>query len=134
MHWYESCPGTASLKEFLVQEISEHEKLLSVRQYGSGSIGNHYSHLQIIQRHFDWCYWWFNKAFCITKLKITSSWYRTKSKATTGVKKFASYICWLYTTWDQLAASNMIPCDFFWWQQPLYKLFASSSNNSCWLS
>ena len=70
----------------------------------------------------------------IAKLKITSSWYRTKSKATTGVKKSASYICWLYTTWNQLAASNMIPCDFFWWQQPLYKLFASSSNNSCWLS
>ena len=46
----------------------------------------------------------------IAKLKITSSWYRTKSKATTGVKNTASYIPWLYTTWDQMVASNMIHC------------------------
>ena len=46
----------------------------------------------------------------IAKLKFTSSWYRTKSKATTGVKNTASYIPWLYTTWDQMVASNMIHC------------------------
>ena len=46
----------------------------------------------------------------IAKLKITSSWYRTKSKATTGVKNTASYIPWLYITWDQMVASNMIHC------------------------
>ena len=46
----------------------------------------------------------------IAKLKITSSWYRTKSKATTGVKNTASYIPWLYTTWDEMVASNMIHC------------------------
>ena len=34
----------------------------------------------------------------------------TKSKATTGVKNTASYISWLYTTWDQIVASNMIHC------------------------
>ena len=34
----------------------------------------------------------------IAKLKITSSWYRTKSKATTGVKNTAKYVPWLYTT------------------------------------
>ena len=44
----------------------------------------------------------------IAKLKITSSWYRTKSKANTGLKNTASYIPWLYTTWDQMVASNMI--------------------------
>ena len=44
------------------------------------------------------------------KLKITSSWYKTKAKATTGVKNVASYIPWLYTTWGQMVASNMICC------------------------
>ena len=44
----------------------------------------------------------------IAKLKITSSWYRTKSKATTGVMNTASYIPWLYTTWSLMVASNMI--------------------------
>ena len=46
----------------------------------------------------------------IAKLKIISSWYWTKSKATTGVKNTAKYIPWLYTTWDQMVASNMIHC------------------------
>ena len=46
----------------------------------------------------------------IAKLKITSTWYRTKSKATTGVKNTASYIPWLYTNWDQMVACNMIHC------------------------
>ena len=42
------------------------------------------------------------------KLKVTNSWYRTKSQATTGVKTTAGYIPWLYTTWDQMVFSNMI--------------------------
>ena len=46
----------------------------------------------------------------IAKLNITSSWYRTKSKATTGVKKTASYIPWWYTTWYHMVVSNMIHC------------------------
>ena len=46
----------------------------------------------------------------IAKLKVISSWYRTKSKATTGVKNNASHIPWLYPTWDQMVASNMIHC------------------------
>ena len=33
-----------------------------------------------------------------------------KSKATPGVKNTASYIPWLYTTWDQMAVSKMIHC------------------------
>ena len=44
----------------------------------------------------------------IAKLKITISWYRKKSKGTTGVKNTASYIPWLYTTWGQMVASNII--------------------------
>ena len=46
----------------------------------------------------------------IPKLKIASSWYRTKSKATTGVRNTASYISWLYTAWKQMGASKMIYC------------------------
>ena len=46
----------------------------------------------------------------IGKLKITSCWYRSKSKATTGVKNTAWYIPLLYTTWDQMVASNIIHC------------------------
>ena len=46
----------------------------------------------------------------IAKLKIGSSWYRTKSNATTGGKNTASYISSLYTTWDQTGASKMIHC------------------------
>ena len=103
-----------------------------MRHCGSSNIDNHYSHLRRIQRDFDWCYWRFNKIFIyrqvsstiskMTKetfgemkpllsrilLKITSSWYRTKSKATNGVKNTASYIPWLYTTCDQMLTSNMI--------------------------
>ena len=46
----------------------------------------------------------------MTNLKITISWYRTKSKATTEVKSTANYIPSLYTTWDQMVASKMIHC------------------------
>ena len=33
-----------------------------------------------------------------------------KSKATTGAKNTACYIPLLYTTWDQMVASNVIHC------------------------
>ena len=46
-------------------------------------------------------------------LTIVSSWYRTKSKATTGVKNTVSYIPWLHTTLDQVVSSNMIHCVLF---------------------
>ena len=44
----------------------------------------------------------------IAKLKITSSWFRTKSKVTTGVKNTASYIALLHATWYKMVASNLI--------------------------
>ena len=78
--------------------------------YGSSNFENLYSSLWRIQRDFDWCYWWFNKTFLYCKAKITSSWYRTKSKAITRVKNTASHIPWLNTTWGQMVASNMIYC------------------------
>ena len=46
----------------------------------------------------------------IAKLKVTSCWYRAKSEVTTRVKNTASYIPWLYTTWGQMVAFNMIHC------------------------
>ena len=50
--------------------------------------------------------------FYIAKLKITSSWDRTKSKAITVVKNTASHIPWLYTTCEEMVASNIIYCVF----------------------
>ena len=66
-------------------------------------------------------------------LKITSSWYRTKSKATTGVKNAVSYISCLCTTYDQMVASNMIHCVLFLMTTTMTQIFVSSSNNACWL-
>ena len=113
MHCCESCRGTATLKEFLDQELSKHED----------------------DEKFSYCHWdTTNRAIFTTftatydeyketlidviddltrhsyiaKLKVASSWYRTKSKCTTGVKNTPSYIPWLYTTWDQMVASNVI--------------------------
>ena len=76
--------------------------------YGLSNIDNLYSHLRRIQRDFDWCFWWFNKTFLYHKAKTYQSWYKTKSKATTGVKNTACYTTWLYSTLDQMVASNII--------------------------
>ena len=42
----------------------------------------------------------------IAKLKITSSWYKTKSKVPTGVRNTANYTPWLYTIYCQMVALN----------------------------
>ena len=110
MHWCESCPGIATLKEFLDQELNEHEKF-------------NYCHWNTkdwsILTTFTTTYEEYKETLInaiddltrhsyITKLKVTSSSYRTKPKATTGVKNTASYIPWLYTTWEHMLDSNMI--------------------------
>ena len=64
----------------------------------------------------------------IGKLKITSRWYRSKSKATTGVKNTAWYIPLLYTTWDQMVASNIIHCVLVLVTKTITQ---KSSNNAC---
>ena len=89
MHWCESCPGTATLKEFLDQELNEHEddEWYTTDQAILTTLTATYEEyketlidvIDYIIRHYY-----------IAKLKITSSWYRTKSKATTGVKNTAS--------------------------------------------
>ena len=109
MHRCESCPGTATLKEFLDQELNEHEddEWYTTDQAILTTLTATYEEyketlidvIDYIIRHYY-----------IAKLKITSSWYRTKSKATTVVKNTASYIPWLYSTWDQAVASNIIHC------------------------
>ena len=106
MHWCESCPGTATLKEFLDQELNEHEddEKFNYCQWDTTD--------RAILRTLTATYKEYKETLIdviddltrhsyVAKLKITSSWYRWKSKATTGVKNTASRMPWLYTTWDQ---------------------------------
>ena len=79
MHQCESCPGSATLKEFPDQELNEHEddeklKLLSLGHYRSSNTDNFYKETtkrdyKRIQRDFDWSYWSFNKTFLYRKAK-----------------------------------------------------------------
>ena len=115
MHRCESCPGTATLKEFLDQELNEHEddEKFNYCQWDTTD--------RAILTTFTATYEEYKETFIdiiddltrhsyISKLKITSSLYRTKSKATSGVKNTASNIPWLYTTCDQMVTSNISHC------------------------
>ena len=115
MHQSESCLGTATLKECLDQGLNKHEddEKLNFCQWDTTdwailttftvTYGEYKETLiNVIDNLTSFSF--------IAKLKITSSCYRTKSKATTGVKNTSSYIRWLYTTWDQMVASNVIHC------------------------
>ena len=95
MHRCESSPGTATLKEFLYQELNEHEddQKFSYCQWDATDWA--------ILTAFTATYEEYKETLIdviddltrhsyIAKLKITSSWYRTKSKATTGLKSTAS--------------------------------------------
>ena len=114
-HRCESCSGAVTLKKFLDRELKEHEddEKFNYCQWDTTNRAT----LTTLITTYERC----KKTLIdviddltrhsyIAKLKITSSWHRTKSKATTGVKNTASYIFWLYTTWDQMVASNMIHC------------------------
>ena len=111
----ESCPGSATLKEFLDQELNKYEgaKKFNYCQW--------YAMDHAILTIFTATYEEYKQTLVdvvdnltrhsyIAKLAITSFRYRTKYKATTGVKNTASYIPQLYTTWDQMVVSNMIHC------------------------
>ena len=107
MQLCKSCPGTSNLKEFLDQELNDHkDDELRIQQY--------WQHLQPLNKEYKETLINVNydltRHSYITNLKITSSWYMMKSKASTRVKNTASYIPWLYTTWDQMVASIMIHC------------------------
>ena len=110
-------PGTATLKEFLDQELNEHEddEKFNYCQWDTTD--------RAILTIFTATYKEYRETLIdvidnltrhsyIAKLKITNSWYRTKSKATTVVKNTASYIPWLYTTCEEMVASNIIYYDF----------------------
>ena len=91
MHWWEPFPGTPALKEFLDQELNEHEddEKFNYCQWDTTDQGiltiftapyEEYKETLIdviddLTRHSY-----------ITNLQSTSFWYRAKSKATTGVK------------------------------------------------
>ena len=91
MHWCESCPGTATLKEFLDQELNEHED----------------------DEKFNYCQWDTTDRAILTTFTATYEEYKetlidviddltrhsymvkqkiTSSKATTGVENSASCI------------------------------------------
>ena len=112
MHRCDSCPGTVTLRKLIDQELNEHEDHENFNYCQWDTTGRvtfttitatykEYKETLIdviddLARHSY-----------ITKLKITT-WYGTKPKATTEVKNTARYIPWLYTTWGQMVASNMI--------------------------
>ena len=97
MHQCEPCPGTKTLKEFLDQELNKYEdgEKYSYRQRDTTD--------QAILTTLIATYEEYKKTLIdvaddlarhsyIAKLKITSSWYKKKCKATAGVKSTASYI------------------------------------------
>ena len=111
--WILSC--NATLKEFLDQELNERENnenfnycqwdttdraILTI--FAATYKENKEFLIEVIDdliRHFY-----------ITKLKITSFWCKTKSKATTGVNNNAYYLPWLDTAWNYMVASNINHC------------------------
>ena len=100
MYRCESYPGTAALKKFIDQELNEHDdKKFNYCQWDTTdrAILTTLQPLTKNTKRFDWCYWCLTRHSYIAKLKLTSSWYRAKSKATTGVRNTASYIPWLHT-------------------------------------
>ena len=112
LHWCGSCPGNATPKEFLDQELNKHEDddkfnycqrdTADRATFTATSVESKETLIYVIEDltgHSN-----------ISKLKITSSLYRTKSKATSGVKNTASNIPWLYTTCDQMVTSNISHC------------------------
>ena len=115
VHRGESCPVTATLKLFLDQELSEHEddekcnhfqwetRAWTILTTFTATYGEYKETLIDVIHNLT-------RHSYIAKLKITSFWLKTKFKATIGVKNTASYIPWLYTTWDQMVAFNMIHC------------------------
>ena len=90
----ESCPGTATLKEILDQELSDHEDNYKFNccQWGTTDWAILTAFTAIYKEHKENLIDVIDDLTIhsyIAQLKITSSWYRMKSKATTGVKNTA---------------------------------------------
>ena len=97
VHQCESCPGTATVNKILDQQLNKDE------DDGKFNYCQWETTDRAILTTFRITYEEYKEALIdvidnltrhsyITKLKITSSWYRTKYKATTGVKNTASHI------------------------------------------
>ena len=134
----ESCPGTATLKKFLNQELNEHEDDEEFNE-SQGDTTDRATLTTITVTHEKYKETLIDIIDDLTRysyiatLKIISSWYRTKSKGTTGIKNIASYIPWLYTNWGQMVTSNMIHCVLFFYNNYYTNFFIPCSNNACWL-
>ena len=110
-----TCPGTATLQEFLDQKLNKHEdhEKSNCCHWDTMDQAILTTITDTYKKHKETLIVAINdltRHFYITKLNITSSWYRMKFKATTGVRNTASYIPWFHTTWDKMVASHMINC------------------------
>ena len=115
MHWCESSPSTATLKKCLNQELNEHkdDENFNYCQWDTTDRATVATFTAIYREYKETLIDVIDdlaRHSYIEKLKMTSSRYRAKSKATTGVKNTATYLPWLYTAWDQVVASNMLHC------------------------
>ena len=95
MHQHESCPGTATLKESLDQKLNEHEDDEKFNNWQWDTTDR--AIFTTLTATYEECKETLIDAIddltrhsFISKLKITCSRYRTKSKATTGVKNTVS--------------------------------------------
>ena len=114
MHWCKLVLALQPWKNFLIRNSTNMKMMRNliavVGHYGSSNIDNLYSTYEECKETLIDVIDYLTRHSYIAKLKISSSWYRKKSEATTGVRNTVSYIPWLYTTWNQIIASNMIPC------------------------
>ena len=131
--WILSCLGTSTLKELLDQELNKHEddEKFNPCQWDTTGWEHKENTKRRTQRDFDWCYWWFNKTFLYRKTKNYQFVIQGEIYSFHWSKNTASYIPWLYTTWDQMVASNMIHCILVLTTTAITQAFGSSSNNVC---
>ena len=113
IHRCESCPGTATLKQFLDWELKEHEddEKLNYCHWDTTDRAILTTFRAIYEKYKETLIDIIDDLTRHTaKVKVTSFWYRRTSKSANGVKNTVSSIPWLYTTWDQMIASNMFHC------------------------
>ena len=74
MHWSKTSPGTETLKEFLDQELNEHEddEKFNYCQWDTTDrviLTTFTGPYEENKETLDWFYWWFNKTFLYCKAK-----------------------------------------------------------------
>ena len=77
----------------------------------------HWQLLQLLTKNTKrlWLmFWWFNKTFLYRQAKNYQFLAQDEIQSYHWSKEYCKfYIPWLYTTWDQMVASNMINCVLF---------------------